>query len=194
MLFTAAELARKRQARGIKLNYCEAVAIITSEILESARAGRSLAETVYIATSTLTPGDCMPGVPAMITRVDVEATFPDGTQTVTVLDPIRMLAWGSGQYSLATAELELNAGRPTVALPVQNAGPRPIEIGSHYHFYEANSTLLFDRERAYGMRPDIPSGSTLRFEPYETKLVQLVALGGERRVYGLRDQVNGDLA
>ena len=193
LLFTAAELARKRLARGLKLNYCEAVAIITSEILEAARDGRSLAQTVAAATTALTAELCMTGVPAMITRLDVEATFPDGVQLVTVLDPIRVASWASGQYNLASAELELNLGRRTVSLQVQNAGLFPVELGSHAHFFESNPVLLFDRSLAYGMRADIPAGSTLRFEPNETRTVQLVAIGGERRVFGQRGAVDGDL-
>jgi urease beta subunit len=89
--------------------------------------------------------------------------------------------------------LQLNAGRATVEIEVENTADRPIQVGSHYHFYEANPALAFDRQRAYGYRLDIPSGTAVRFEPGERRRVSLVALGGLRRVYGLRGQVNGRL-
>jgi urease subunit beta len=98
-----------------------------------------------------------------------------------------------GEYLLDGPPIELNAGWPTAVVEVKNTGDRPIPIGSHYHFFETNRALVFDRERAYGMRLDLPAGTAARFEPGEVRRVQLVALGGQRRVYGNNALVMGDL-
>jgi urease subunit beta len=98
-----------------------------------------------------------------------------------------------GEVLPAEGSLTLNADRPSIELEVENTGDRPIQVGSHYHFFEANAALRFERERAYGYRLDVPSGSAVRFEPGERRRVSLVPLAGERRVYGLRGLVNGPL-
>jgi urease subunit beta len=98
-----------------------------------------------------------------------------------------------GEVITATGEIELNAGQPTVTIRVANTGDRPIQVGSHYHFFETNGALAFEREKARGMRLDIPSGTAVRFEPGQERDVQLVPLGGERRVYGFRQKVMGPL-
>ena len=98
-----------------------------------------------------------------------------------------------GEYILADGDIELNADRATAKALVSNTGDRPIQVGSHYHFFEVNSALDFDRAAAYGMRLDIPAGTAIRFEPGEEKEVPLVALGGRRAVYGHNGQVNGVL-
>jgi urease beta subunit len=100
-----------------------------------------------------------------------------------------------GEYLLdaAAGEIQANAGRATVTLLVQHTGDRPIQVGSHYHFFEVNSALTFERATAYGMRLNIPAGTTVRFEPGEEKEVQLVALGGARAVYGHNGKVGGSL-
>jgi urease subunit beta len=98
-----------------------------------------------------------------------------------------------GELRVEPGELELNAGRATVTLTVANTGDRPIQVGSHYHFAETNAALSFDRDRASGFRLDIPAGTAVRFEPGQSRTVQLVALAGERVVYGLRGLVNGPL-
>ena len=101
---------------------------------------------------------------------------------------------GWGRYQKKNfGEIELNAGRPTVALEVANTGDRPIQVGSHYHFYETNPALEFERARARGYRLNIPAGTAVRFEPGQTRPVELVAYAGERRVYGFRGQVMGAL-
>ena len=89
-----------------------------------------------------------------------------------------------GEYLFDGGPLELNAGRPTVTLRVNNTGDRPVQIGSHFHFFEVNRALVFDRAAAYGMRLDLPAGTAVRIEPGEVKTVHLVALGGQRQVYG----------
>lgn len=98
-----------------------------------------------------------------------------------------------GEYLLDGPEIELNAGRPARSLIVRHTGDRPIQVGSHYHFFETNNALEFDRAAAYGMRLDIASGTAIRFEPGEEKEVRLVALGGNRAVHGHQGKVNGSL-
>jgi urease subunit beta len=98
-----------------------------------------------------------------------------------------------GEYILEDGELELNAGLPTAQVVVRNRGDRPVQVGSHYHFFEVNRALDFDREAAYGMRLDIAAGTAVRFEPGEEKEVPLVAFTGHRTVYGHNGKVNGAL-
>ena len=98
-----------------------------------------------------------------------------------------------GEYLLRADPIECNAGRTAVELRVANGGDRPIQVGSHYHFFEVNGSLSFDRDRAYGMRLDIPAGTAVRFEPGQKKKIALVPLGGSREVWGLRGLVDGAL-
>ena len=98
-----------------------------------------------------------------------------------------------GEYQIADGEIELNAGRRTLTLSVANSGDRPIQVGSHYHFFETNDALQFDRDAARGMRLNIPAGTAVRFEPGQSRVVKLVAYAGDRRVFGFRGEVMGDL-
>jgi urease subunit beta len=98
-----------------------------------------------------------------------------------------------GEYLLDGPDLELNAGRPVVTISVTNTGDRPVQVGSHYHFFEANRALVFDRAKAYGTRLDLPSGTAVRFEPGDTKDVNLIPYGGRRTVYGFNALVSGRL-
>src|SRR6266699_3583859 len=98
-----------------------------------------------------------------------------------------------GEMFMQDGEIELNAGRKTVVLSVTNTGDRPIQVGSHYHFFETNPALKFDRKQARGMRLDIAAGTAVRFEPGQTREVTLVALAGKRVVYGVRREVMGKL-
>jgi urease subunit beta len=98
-----------------------------------------------------------------------------------------------GEILLADGEIELNAGRPAFTLSVANSGDRPIQVGSHYHFYETNAALQFDRERARGCRLNIPAGTAVRFEPGQTREIELIAYAGARHVYGFRGLVMGPL-
>ena len=98
-----------------------------------------------------------------------------------------------GEIETLDGEIELNAGRAVVTISVANSGDRPIQVGSHYHFYETNNALQFPREQAYGFRLDIAAGTAVRFEPGQTRTVQLVAYAGERRVYGFQARVMGKL-
>ena len=98
-----------------------------------------------------------------------------------------------GELLAEPGELELNAGRPTITLTVANTGDRPIQVGSHYHFFETNAALGFDRDAARGYRLDIAAGTAVRFEPGQTRTVQLMALAGDRKVYGFRSLIQGAL-
>jgi urease subunit gamma/beta len=199
-IFTAAELARKRKMRGLQLNFPEAVALISDEILEGAREGRSVAELMSAGSAVLTASDVMPGVPAMLPILQVEATFRDGTKLVTIHDPIRpapgadMQNLEPGRIIVEEGTIEINAGRPKVSVKVVNMGDRPVQVGSHYHFFEANKALDFDRKAAFGMRLDIPAGSAVRFEPGQEKEVQLTAFGGTQDLFGLNSLTNGNAA
>jgi urease subunit beta len=98
-----------------------------------------------------------------------------------------------GEYILEQTDVELNAGRPTSRVLVRNRGDRPVQVGSHYHFFEVNPALDFDRAAALGMRLDIPAGTAIRFEPGEEKEVVLTAISGDRKMYGHQGKVNGAL-
>jgi urease subunit gamma/beta len=213
VLHQAGFLAQKRLARGLRLNYPEAVALIAAQVLELIRDGRSVAELMDLGRRLLGHADVMEGVADMIDEVQVEGTFPDGTKLVTVHHPIvaehgdRSLAlYGSflapvsapgstgvapaalsapaGHVTTEEGELALNEGRDTARLAVTNTGDRPIQVGSHYHFGETNRALVFDRGAAYGMRLDIPAGTAVRFEPGDTKTVALVAIAGRQVIRG----------
>ncbi len=194
LLFTAALLAERRKARGLKLNYPEAVAYISAAILEGARDGRSVAELMEQGTRLLTEDDVMEGVAELIPEVQVEATFPDGTKLVTVHQPIPVRRpAGIGAVQAAPGTIRLNEGRPTLRVEVANTGDRPIQVGSHYHFAEVNPALAFDRTKARGFRLDVPAGTAVRFEPGQSRTVDLVAFDGARVVEGFRGEVMGAL-
>lgn len=191
MIVVAGDLARRRRERGVKLNQPEAIALITCEIIEGARDGRTVADLMSYGTTILNENDVMDGVSSLIDTIQVEATFPDGTKLVTVHQPIRA-AEGStntngarpGELILNDEDIIINEGRETVTVQVKNLGDRPVQVGSHFHFAEVNDALQFDREKTVGFRLDIPAGTASRFEPGDMREVQLVAFGGTREVYG----------
>ncbi|MEL6521798.1 MAG: urease subunit beta [Pseudomonadota bacterium] len=200
-IFSAAELARKRRARGRLLNAPEAVAIISDEILEGARDGRSVADLIGFGAEILTTDDVMPGVQDLLPMLQVEATFPDGTKLVTVHDPIRpgqkpvdTSIGKPGEIRAADGEVEMNAGRAKVPLAVLNTGDRPVQVGSHYHFFETNKALEFDRAASFGLRLDIPAGTAVRFEPGQSKEVTLTEFGGAQVLTGLNNLTQGDIS
>ena len=191
----AAMVARRRLERGVKLNYPEAVALITDFVVEGARDGRSVADLMEAGAHVVAADQVMDGIAALIHDVQVEATFPDGTKLVTVHEPIRGAsdAMKPGEVTTLPGDLIMNEGRESLSLTVANTGDRPIQIGSHYHFFEANPALAFERDKARGFRLDIPAGTAVRFEPGQTREVRLVALAGKREVYGFRQEVMGKL-
>lgn len=220
LLHNAGFLAQKRLARGVRLNYPEAVALIATQLLEFIRDGRSVSELMELGRKLLGRNQVMTGVPEMIGEVQVEGTFPDGTKLVTVHHPI---AGEHGDLSLALhgsflpvpdlqkfpaqlateepgallvqeGEIELNIGRESVSLAVTNLGDRPIQVGSHYHFIETNTSLKFDRDAAYGKRLDIPAGTAVRFEPGETKTVKLIEISGNKIIAGGNNIASGPVS
>lgn len=196
LIAMAAMVARRRLERGVKLNYPEAVALITDAVVEGARDGRSVADLMEAGAQVVRPDQVMDGVAEMIADVQVEATFPDGTKLVTVHEPIRgakVAARKPGEVIAADGEIELNKGATTVTIDVANTGDRPIQVGSHYHFFETNAALRFDRQKARGYRLDIAAGTAVRFEPGQSRKVTLVPFGGKLEVYGFRGEVMGKL-
>lgn len=217
LLHQAGVVAQKRHARGLQLNYIEAVALISSQLLEFIREGESVSSLMDKGKRLLGLADVMPGVAGMLHEVQVEGTFPDGTKLVTVHHPIcrergepELALYGSGLRHEARVRspapggeakpgetfpgpdaLTLNAGRATAEIKVTNRGDRPVQVGSHYPFFETNAQLDFDRAAAFGMRLDIPAGTAVRFEPGETKTVRLVALAGANLVRGGNNLTDG---
>lgn len=192
MLHYAGELARVRKEKGLKLNYPEAIAYISAQLLEKAREGKSVTELMQLGTKLMTADDVMDGVPEMIGEIQLEATFLDGTKLVTVHSPIKTNGKVTpGEYFFDDDELVINEGKDTVEINVTNTADRPCQVGSHFHFFEVNKQLEFNRRLAYGMRLDIPSGTAVRFEPGETKRVRLVEIGGDRKGHGLNGLVKG---
>ncbi len=191
----AAMVARRRLERGVKLNHPEAVALITDFVIEGARDGRSVADLMEAGAHVVTADQVMDGIAEMIHDVQVEATFPDGTKLVTVHNPIRGASGAviPGEILTLPGDIAMNEGRETVTLTIANTGDRPIQVGSHYHFFETNPALVFDRAKARGMRLDIPAGTAVRFEPGQTREVTLVRYAGEGVVFGFRGQIMGRL-
>jgi urease subunit gamma/beta len=197
-IFSAAELARKRKARGLLLNYPEAVAIIVDEVMEAARDGKSVAELIAFGSTLLTTDDVMPGVAELMPFVQVEPVLKSGTKLITIHDPIRpgtkkVDGVVPGEIATEDGEIEINIGRRTTTVSVVNTGDRPVQVGSHFHFFEANRELEFDRAAAFGMHLDVPAGTAKRFPPGEKVEVHLVEFGGSGEVWGLNNLTNGSI-
>src|SRR5580704_17671270 len=203
ILHGAGVVAQKRLARGLRLNYPEAVALIATQILELIREGRSVADLMDAGRRMLGRAHVLDGVADLILEVQVEGTFPDGTKLVTVhrpialdrvdlalalhgsflpvppdttfTDPSPVGATVPGELFVSPGTIVLNEGRDVIVMPVKSVGDRPIQVGSHYPFAETNAALVFDRVRAQGRRLDIPAGTAVRFEPGDEKTVRLVA-------------------
>ncbi|HEY6285310.1 MAG TPA: urease subunit gamma [Ktedonobacteraceae bacterium] len=180
-IFTLAELARKRRARGIKLNYPEAVALICDEVLEEARAGRGYDEVITHGMQVLTEADVMEGVPELASRIYIEPLFDDGTKLVVLHHPIRKVRKDIQEKERISVPplpetITINPGKPTITLIVMNTSDHPVQITSHMPFWEINQRMRFDRELARGYRLDIPAGGAIRWEPGETKEVRLCLL------------------
>ena len=183
-IFTLAELARRRRARGIRLNYPEAAALISDEVMEEARAGRGYDEVVAHGMQVLSAEEVMEGVPELTETLYIEPMFEDGTKLIVLRHPIRPKdATGvvsSEQPRVLPAAspdpITINAGKPTITLSVTNTSDHPVQITSHMPFWEINARMQFDREQARGYRLDIPAGGAVRWEPGETKEVRLCRL------------------
>ncbi|MFJ9178531.1 urease subunit gamma [Streptomyces sp. NPDC102360] len=193
LLFGAAELARARKARGLRLNVPEATALIADTVCEAARDGKRLAEAIEAARSALGPDDVLPGVADVVTEVHVEAVFDDGSRLAVVSDPI---AGGSLTDEAPGALLpgpEHHDPEPELTLTVTNTATVPVSVTSHFHFFEVNPRLDFVRDKAYGMRLAVPAGSSVRFGPGETQDVGLLPIGGARVAIGFAGLVDGPL-
>ena len=180
-IFTLAELARKRKARGIKLNHPEAVALICDEVMEEARAGHSFDEVYAHGMQVLTEDDVMVGVAELASRIYIEPLFNDGTKLVVLHHPIQKVSKEIQEQesipgSLQSDTITINAGKPTITLSVTNTSDHPVQITSHMPFWEINQRMQFDRELARGYHLDIPAGGAIRWEPGETKEVRLCLL------------------
>ncbi len=191
----AAVLARERQAAGLRLNHPEAVAILADWVLEEARRGAGVTDLMQRGRLVLSADDVLDGVAPLVPEVQMEATFPDGTKLVTIHHPIPVdsTVLVPGEVRGPDDPVEINAGRPVLSLRVENSGDRPIQVGSHYHFAEANPALDFDRVAARGHRLDIAAGTAVRFEPGIARTVELVPFVGDRIVPGLRGETAGPL-
>jgi urease subunit gamma/beta len=190
LLAVAGMVARDRLERGVRLNHPEAVALLTTWVIERARDGVGVPELMESGRQVLRADQVMPGVAEMLHDVQVEATFPDGRKLVTIHDPIAGASGdGPGARRLASGSLEINADRAgdeRRSLVIVNTGDRPVQIGSHLHLPDANAALDFDRDAAQGFRLDIPSGTSRRFEPGASREVVAVALRGRRVVPGIQ--------
>ncbi|MGV9773399.1 urease subunit gamma [Streptosporangium sp. NPDC003464] len=197
LLFTAAGLARARKARGLRLNVPEATALIADTVCEAARDGARLAEAVEAGRGALGPDDVLPGVADVVTEVMVEAVFDDGTRLAVVSDP-----FGGGSLGGEAPGAVIGAAAPpagedpgaeAVEVEVLNTATVPISVTSHFHFFEVNPRLRFDRGAAYGRRLAVPAGSTVRFDPGRGRTVRLVPIGGARVAIGFAGLVDGPL-
>lgn len=216
-LHQAGFLAQKRLARGLRLNCIEAVALISSQVLEFIREGKNVAELMDLGRHFLGRRQVLPVVVHLVEAVQVEGTFADGTKLVTIHHPIvredgdlALALHGSflpvpsldrfgelqeesapGQFIVKEGEIVLNIDHEAAILSVSNKADRPIQVGSHYHFIETNPYLEFDREKAFGMRLNILPGTAVRFEPGETKTVTLVKIGGRKIIKGGNNVARG---
>ncbi|MCD5354069.1 urease subunit gamma [Kineosporia mesophila] len=196
LIFTAAELARSRRSRGLRLNIPEATALIADTVCEAARDGARLAQAMEAGRTVLGPHEVLPGVVDVVDRVEVEAVFDDGTRLVVVTEPFAGPHGSLGED--APGALLPGPAQPitfpdALRIPVTNTSPVPISVTSHFHFFEVNPRLRFDRRAAYGRRLAIDAGGTVRFDPGQTREVDLTPIGGARVVIGFAGLVDGSL-
>lgn len=203
LLHLAASLARSRRERGLLLNVPEATALVADAVAEAARDGRTHAEAVAIGRSSVAAEDVLPGVADIVGEVHVEAVFDDGSRLVTINDPIGAghlgpeapgaLLPGRHRDDEGTHVGEATRSVDTVQVTVVNEAPVPVSVSSHFHFFEVNPRLRFDRAAAYGRRLAVPAGSTVAFAPGRPTTVGLVPVRGARVVIGFSGLVDGPL-
>ena len=186
-LFLAAELARRRRARGLRLGPAEAAALIADEVCEAARDGLAYAEVVARGYAVLGPEDVLDDVARLLPRIEVEALFGDGSRLIVLEDPVGR----SGPRPQSDPEPPWGAG--AVTIDVVNEGDVPVGLTSHFHVFEANRVLRFDRASAWGMRLDVPAGVKVFFEPGVPVTVHLRPFGGARVIRGHGELVDGPL-
>ncbi|MET8816091.1 urease subunit gamma [Streptomyces sp. NPDC004549] len=194
LLYTAALLARERHQRGVKLNVPEATALIAHAACEAARDGGRLKDAVAAGRAALTAVDVLPEVPGILTEIQVEAVFADGSKLIVITHPL-----GPPADPARTPGAVLPADQPpsdcadAVRIQVTNTADVPVTVTSHFHFFEANRALAFDRCAAYGRHLALPVGASTRFEPGTTQQVELTPIGGDRVVIGFAGLVDGPL-
>ncbi|QDY80295.1 urease subunit gamma [Streptomyces qinzhouensis] len=194
LLFTAAELARARLGRGLRLNVPEATALVADTVCEAARDGLRLAEAIERGRSVLGPGDLLPGVADVVTEIQVEAVFDDGTRLAAVAEPFGPVDRDdAAPGAVLPGPDDPWVPEPVLTLAVRNTAAVPISVTSHFHFFEANPRLDFDRAAAYGMRAAAPAGASVRFDPGLTVDIGLVPIGGDRIAIGFAGLVDGPL-
>jgi urease subunit gamma/beta len=193
LLYTAASLARERRARGLRLNVPEATALIADAVCEMARDGGRLDDAMAAGRAVLGPDDVLPGVADIVSQVSVEAVFDDGTRLVVVTDPIGGSLGDAAPGVVLPGATPLPSFADTVTVEVTNTAAVPISVTSHFHFFEANPRLRFDRATAYGRRLAVPAGSSVRFDPGAVVAVELTPIGGARVVMGAAGLVDGPL-
>jgi urease subunit gamma/beta len=188
LLFLAAELARSRRARGLRLNQAEASAIVADTVCEAARDGASYGAAAAAGRAVLSEADVLEGVRALVPRIEVEALFADGRRLVVLEDPL-----GDAREAPVEEPPAPWLEGAAVTLEVVNEGEVPIGVTSHLHFFEANRRLRFDRAAAWGMRLALPARSKCFFTPGEPREVRLLPIAGARVVRGHGDLVDGPL-
>ncbi len=193
LIAMAAMVARRRLERGVKLNHPEAVALITDFVVEGARDGRTVAELMEAGAHVVAADQVMDGVAAMIHDIQVEATFPDGTKLVTVHHPIRGAddKLVPGEILAEPGEIAMNEGRETITLEVANTGDRPIQVGSHYHFFETNPALKFERARARASASTSPPAPRSVSSPGRSAKCASSRSPASGRSIGFRQEVMG---
>jgi urease subunit gamma/beta len=192
LLFQAAQLARARRDRGLLLNAPEAVAIISDTVCEAARDGATHAEACAAGMAVLSSDAVLPGTASLVQHIEVEALFTDGTRLVVLSAPIGE-AEADGPGAIKARPVEPLDVVDTNTVVVINTAAVPIAVTSHWHFFETNRQLDFDRAAAWGRRLAIPTGSTVRWEPGETQAVTLRPFAGRRIAFGFAGLVNGPL-
>ncbi|MFC9595823.1 urease subunit gamma [Streptomyces sp. NPDC056944] len=194
LLFTAAQLARTRLERGLRLNVPEATALIADTVCEAARDGLHLAEALDRGRAVLGPDDVLPGVTDVVTEIQVEAVFDDGTRLAVISAPFGDVEHDDGAPGAVLPHTDtLPEPAPVTTLRVHNTAAVPVSVTSHFHFFEANPRLDFDRAASYGMRLAAPAGSSTRFDPGAVVEVGLVPMGGDRIALGFAGLVDGPL-
>jgi urease subunit gamma/beta len=195
LLFSAAELARARRRRGLLLNVPEATALVADTVAEAARDGARLADAVERGRTALRAGEVLPGVADVVREVKVEAVFDDGTRLAVVKDP-----FGPATSTLTSPGAVLTADHApqgadadVVEVLVVNESAVPISVTSHFHFFEVNPRLRFDRSAAWGRRLAVPAGAVQRFDPGARVRVGLRPFGGDRVLVGFAGLVDGPL-
>jgi urease subunit gamma/beta len=187
-LFLAGELARRRRARGLRLSQAEAAALISDEVMELARDGLPYAEVERLAYGILAPADVMEGVAELVDRIELEPLFADGPRLVVLVDPVAQ----DGPPAL-DREVEVEWLESDALLTVSNEGDVLVGVTSHFHFFETNRALRFDRRAAWGMHLAVAPGVKVFFWPGEPREIRLVPIGGARVVRGHGGLVDGPL-